>query len=142
MFKCSTTLPTFTFGVGTARIVIPGTYLNYGPVTTGSTTCFGGLQSSSGIGINILATLLSRPPSSFSTAARPPSSAGLRSPCRWMAAVVYVVWKQGRLTACACVRRWEAALRGWELGPDAFITASTGGLFSVRSTGDQAGTRF
>lgn len=27
--------------------------MNYGPVTDGSSTCFGGLQSSSSIGINI-----------------------------------------------------------------------------------------
>ncbi|KAL2016671.1 hypothetical protein VTK56DRAFT_3173 [Thermocarpiscus australiensis] len=53
IYKCSTTLPSFTFGVGSARITIPGTYMNYGPVTPGSSTCFGGLQSSSGIGINI-----------------------------------------------------------------------------------------
>ncbi|GAW24104.1 hypothetical protein ANO14919_136850 [Xylariales sp. No.14919] len=50
-FPCSATLPDFTFGVGTARIVIPGEYINYAPYT--STTCFGGIQSSSGIGINI-----------------------------------------------------------------------------------------
>jgi hypothetical protein len=53
VFPCSTTLPSFTFGVSSARITIPGTYMNYGPVTAGSSTCFGGLQSSSGIGINI-----------------------------------------------------------------------------------------
>jgi hypothetical protein len=53
IYPCSATLPTFTFGVGSARITIPGTYINYGPVTDGSSTCFGGLQSSSGIGINI-----------------------------------------------------------------------------------------
>ncbi|KAH8893924.1 aspartic proteinase [Thozetella sp. PMI_491] len=53
IFSCSATLPTFTFGVGSARITIPAKYLNYGPVSTGSSTCFGGLQSSAGIGINI-----------------------------------------------------------------------------------------
>jgi hypothetical protein len=53
VFKCTATLPSFTFGVGSARITIPAKYLNYGPVTDGSSTCFGGLQSSSGIGINI-----------------------------------------------------------------------------------------
>jgi aspergillopepsin I len=53
IFPCSATLPTFTFGVGSARITIPATYLNYGPVTDGSSTCFGGLQSSADIGINI-----------------------------------------------------------------------------------------
>ncbi|TGJ81562.1 hypothetical protein E0Z10_g7205 [Xylaria hypoxylon] len=50
-FPCSATLPSFTFGVGTARIVIPGKYINYAPYT--GTTCFGGIQSSAGIGINI-----------------------------------------------------------------------------------------
>lgn len=53
IFPCSRTLPSFTFGVSSARITIPGTYLNYGPVSTGSSTCFGGLQSSADIGINI-----------------------------------------------------------------------------------------
>jgi aspergillopepsin I len=53
VYPCSTTLPSFTFGVGSARITIPGNYMNYGPVVDGSSTCFGGLQSSSGIGINI-----------------------------------------------------------------------------------------
>jgi len=51
VFPCSATLPTFTFGVGSARITIPAAYMNYGPVATN--VCFGGLQSSSGIGINI-----------------------------------------------------------------------------------------
>jgi hypothetical protein len=51
VFPCSATLPTFTFGVGSLRIVIPAAYMNYGPVATN--VCFGGLQSSSGLGINI-----------------------------------------------------------------------------------------
>jgi len=51
VFPCSATLPTFTFGVGSARITIPAAYMNYGAVATN--VCFGGLQSSSGIGINI-----------------------------------------------------------------------------------------
>ncbi|KAI0397957.1 secreted aspartic proteinase precursor [Xylariaceae sp. FL0594] len=50
-FPCSASLPTFTFGIGSARITIPARYINYAPYT--STTCFGGIQSSSGIGINI-----------------------------------------------------------------------------------------
>ncbi|KAK0612786.1 aspartic peptidase domain-containing protein [Bombardia bombarda] len=53
VFPCSADIPSFTFGVGTARITIPGKYINYGEVTEGSTTCFGGIQSSSGVGINI-----------------------------------------------------------------------------------------
>ncbi|KAI1164923.1 secreted aspartic proteinase precursor [Nemania serpens] len=51
VFPCSATLPNFTFGIGSARIVIPGSYINYAPYS--GTTCFGGIQSSSGIGINI-----------------------------------------------------------------------------------------
>lgn len=50
-FPCSANLPDFTFGIGSARIVIPGDYINYAPYT--GSTCFGGIQSSSGIGINI-----------------------------------------------------------------------------------------
>ena len=53
VFPCSATLPSLTLGIGSYRAVVPGTYLNYAPVTTGSSTCFGGLQSSAGIGINI-----------------------------------------------------------------------------------------
>lgn len=53
VFPCSATLPNFTFGVGSARIVIPGDYMDFGPISTGSSTCFGGIQSSAGIGINI-----------------------------------------------------------------------------------------
>ncbi|KAG8159395.1 hypothetical protein KVR01_011056 [Diaporthe batatas] len=53
VFPCSATPPSFTFGVGSARITIPGKVINYGAVSTGSSTCFGGIQSSSGIGINI-----------------------------------------------------------------------------------------
>ena len=53
VFPCSAKLPTFTFGVGSAKITIPSEYLNYAPISDGSSTCFGGLQSSSGIGINI-----------------------------------------------------------------------------------------
>lgn len=53
VYPCSATLPNFTFGVGSARIVIPGDYMDFGPISTGSSTCFGGIQSSSGLGINI-----------------------------------------------------------------------------------------
>lgn len=52
-FPCSATLPSFTFGVGSARFVIPGSYIDFGEVSTGSSTCFGGIQSSAGLGINI-----------------------------------------------------------------------------------------
>ncbi|KAJ0151090.1 Endothiapepsin, partial [Colletotrichum tanaceti] len=50
-FPCSSAVPSFTFGVGSARVTIPGSYLNYAPIS--ATTCFGGLQSNAGIGISI-----------------------------------------------------------------------------------------
>ncbi|KAK9777748.1 putative Endothiapepsin [Seiridium cardinale] len=53
VFPCTATLPTFTYVVGSVSIVIPATYLNYSPVEDGSSTCYGGLQSSAGIGFNI-----------------------------------------------------------------------------------------
>lgn len=53
VFPCTAKLPTFTYLIGTTPIVIPAAYLNFSPVEDGSSTCYGGLQSSSGIGINI-----------------------------------------------------------------------------------------
>jgi hypothetical protein len=53
VFPCKATVPTFTYMIGTTPIVIPAAYLNYSPVADGSSTCYGGLQSSSDIGINI-----------------------------------------------------------------------------------------
>ncbi len=53
VYPCSSKLPTFTFGVGEARFTIPAAHMNYAAVTPGSSTCFGGLQSSSGVGMNI-----------------------------------------------------------------------------------------
>lgn len=35
-FPCSATLPTFTVGVGSTKFALPGTYLNYGPVSSTS----------------------------------------------------------------------------------------------------------
>lgn len=53
VFDCDEDLPSFSFGVGGSTITIPGNLLNLTPLEEGSSTCFGGLQSSSGIGINI-----------------------------------------------------------------------------------------
>ncbi|KAI1080777.1 secreted aspartic proteinase precursor [Whalleya microplaca] len=53
VFACSTTLPEFTFTAGSLDITIPADYLNYAPTEEGSSTCFGGLQSSESIGTNI-----------------------------------------------------------------------------------------
>jgi len=56
IFPCSATLPSFTFGAGTYRGVIPGTYMNYAPVS--STQCYGGIQSDSGIGFAIYGDIM------------------------------------------------------------------------------------
>ncbi|EHK24253.1 uncharacterized protein TRIVIDRAFT_81777 [Trichoderma virens Gv29-8] len=53
VFDCSEDLPSFSFGVGGTTITIPGSLINLTPVSDGSSTCFGGLQSSADIGINI-----------------------------------------------------------------------------------------
>ncbi|KAJ3532110.1 hypothetical protein NM208_g8584 [Fusarium decemcellulare] len=53
VFSCSAKLPSFSFGVGSTSVTIPGTYMNYAPVSSGSSTCMGGLQPSDDIGINI-----------------------------------------------------------------------------------------
>ncbi|KAI0133962.1 aspartic peptidase domain-containing protein [Xylariales sp. AK1849] len=50
IFPCTATLPDFTFTVGGGKITIPGTYINYAPITTGATRCFGGIQGNAGIG--------------------------------------------------------------------------------------------
>lgn len=53
VYPCGAKLPSLTFGIGSYKAVIPGKYLNYGPVATGSTTCYGGAQSNAGIGFSI-----------------------------------------------------------------------------------------
>ncbi|KAI0000737.1 Asp-domain-containing protein [Xylariaceae sp. FL0662B] len=53
VFDCSADVPDFTFTVAGLDVVVPADYLNYAPVEEGSSTCFGGLQSSEGIGVNI-----------------------------------------------------------------------------------------
>jgi len=53
VFPCSATLPSITLGIGTYKAVVPGSFINYAPVATGSSTCFGGIQSNTGIGFSI-----------------------------------------------------------------------------------------
>lgn len=53
VFPCSTTLPNFSITIGGVPQVIPGKHINYAPVQTGSTTCYGGIQDNSGIGFSI-----------------------------------------------------------------------------------------
>ena len=54
VFACSTTLPSFTLGIGSYRAVVPGSFINYAPVDDTGTTCFGGIQPNTGIGFSIL----------------------------------------------------------------------------------------
>ncbi len=51
VFPCSTTLPDFTFGIGSYRGVIPGDFMNYATADNGN--CFGGIQSDDGVGFSI-----------------------------------------------------------------------------------------
>ncbi|KAF2204920.1 Asp-domain-containing protein [Delitschia confertaspora ATCC 74209] len=53
VFPCSATLPDFTAIIGGSRQTVPGKYINYAPVTDGSSTCFGGIQDNTGIGFSI-----------------------------------------------------------------------------------------
>lgn len=47
VFDCSTTLPDFTFSVGSGQITVPGSLINYGQAS--GSQCFGGIQSSGGL---------------------------------------------------------------------------------------------
>ena len=53
---CSTPLPDFTFGVGAYRGNLPGEFINYGK--SKDDECYGGIQSSDGIGMAIIGDVL------------------------------------------------------------------------------------
>ncbi|KAK7188480.1 Aspartic protease snp2 [Paraphaeosphaeria sporulosa] len=53
VFSCSATLPDFTLVLNGVKQRVPGKYINYSPVQTGSSTCFGGIQTNDGIGFSI-----------------------------------------------------------------------------------------
>lgn len=53
VFSCSATLPDFSLVLGGKKFTVPGQYINYSPVQDGSSTCFGGIQSNTGIGFSI-----------------------------------------------------------------------------------------
>ncbi|KAL3954185.1 hypothetical protein ACCO45_012141 [Purpureocillium lilacinum] len=61
VFPCNAAAPDFKFGVEDSSITIPGKYINYAPIDESGETCFGGLQSSSGIGINIFGDIALKP---------------------------------------------------------------------------------
>jgi hypothetical protein len=52
VFSCSATLPDFSIVIGGKKQTIPGKYINYAPAT--QSTCFGGIQRNTGIGLSIL----------------------------------------------------------------------------------------
>ncbi|EXJ65384.1 hypothetical protein A1O7_01725 [Cladophialophora yegresii CBS 114405] len=52
-FPCSTDLPDFGVGIGDTTAVIPGSFMNFAPLSSGSSSCYGGLQSNQGIGLSI-----------------------------------------------------------------------------------------
>lgn len=52
VFDCSGTLPDFALTIEGKSFTVPGKYINYAP--NGDGTCYGGIQSSAGVGFNIL----------------------------------------------------------------------------------------
>ncbi|KAI6783973.1 uncharacterized protein J7T54_001849 [Emericellopsis cladophorae] len=56
VFPCDASVPDFKFGFGDYRGVIPGNYVRYGQYSGGD--CFGGIQSSEGIGMAIIGDIL------------------------------------------------------------------------------------
>nr|POE85174.1 aspartic protease snp2 [Quercus suber] len=52
VFDCSDDLPNYVVKIGGASYTVPGSYINFAP-TGDSNTCFGGIQSNSGIGLTI-----------------------------------------------------------------------------------------
>lgn len=56
VYPCSADPPDFRFGIGPYRGVVPGEYMNYGHIN--QTHCFGGMQTSRGIGFAVLGDVL------------------------------------------------------------------------------------
>ncbi|EME47325.1 hypothetical protein DOTSEDRAFT_69301 [Dothistroma septosporum NZE10] len=50
---CNTEVPSFNVEIGSQTFVVPGDYINYAPIDQSGETCFGGIQSNSGIGFTI-----------------------------------------------------------------------------------------
>ncbi|KAK5128899.1 hypothetical protein LTR85_000232 [Meristemomyces frigidus] len=53
IFSCSATLPAFNVAIGGAVYTVPGSYINYAPINSAGTQCFGGIQENTGIGFSI-----------------------------------------------------------------------------------------
>ncbi|CAF9915595.1 MAG: hypothetical protein GOMPHAMPRED_000801 [Gomphillus americanus] len=53
-FPCKTSLPDFSLVIGSAKITVPGQFINFDAISPGSSTCIGGIQPSpASIGLNI-----------------------------------------------------------------------------------------
>lgn len=52
-FPCRNTLPNFNVAIGGKTFTVPGSYINYAPIDSSGTTCFGGIQPNTGIGFTI-----------------------------------------------------------------------------------------
>jgi hypothetical protein len=53
VFPCTATLPDFGYTVGANTITIPADFINYSPVDTTGTSCYGGIQPDTSIGFSI-----------------------------------------------------------------------------------------
>jgi aspergillopepsin I len=50
---CGGSAPDFNVAIGGKTFTVPGSYIDYAPLTSGSSTCFGGIQPDTGIGFSI-----------------------------------------------------------------------------------------
>ena len=50
VYPCGATLPDFNVAIGGKTFTVPGSYIDYAPVSAGSSSCFGGIQANTGIG--------------------------------------------------------------------------------------------
>ncbi|TKA71063.1 hypothetical protein B0A55_07231 [Friedmanniomyces simplex] len=53
VFSCSSTLPDFHVAIGGKSFTVPGSYINFSPVDSTGSQCFGGIQANTGIGFTI-----------------------------------------------------------------------------------------
>lgn len=58
LYPCSATLPDFTFGLGSYRGVIPGSYVRYGEADDAKTICYGGIQDMGNLPFSIWGDIL------------------------------------------------------------------------------------
>ena len=53
VFPCSSTPPDFSIVVGGVAQTVPGKLINFAPTYAGSSTCFGGIQANTNLGLTI-----------------------------------------------------------------------------------------